>query len=442
MHTSRTISLNDRLRLPVFGLIFCLWPAAASAAGLSTVDLNSQTLAAMVAAFLGPGITATNITYSGDNSAAGTFSGGTGIIGFPSGLVLSSGNIDGIIGPNVSSPSSTDFNGPGDPDLDILTGVSTHDAAVLEFDFVPSSSSLSFNYVFGSEEYPDFVGSFNDGFALFVNGVNVALVPGTSTPVTINNVNSGVNSSYFVSNNPPGSTFTPLGTLNTQLNGLTTVLTATASVNPGVTNHIKIAIADAIDGALDSAVMLQANSFVIPTATFTPSPPLTPTPTFSITLTPTHSDTSTPTPSFTASFTPTISQTFSVTQTFSITPTFSMTPTVTPTPTITPTFTPTPLPLRLHLPPASPDPATGGQIWLPWYVSTPSDVDIEIFDIAGERVRSLPVLASPAGTSERVWDLKNDSGQGVGSGIFIYRVRAVSARGEIDKAFAKCAVAK
>ena len=122
--------------------------------------------------------------------------------------------------------------------------------------------------MFGSEEYNDFVGSnFNDVFAFFVNGVNFALIPGTATPVSINNVNNGnanqgvlgsgpcANCAFYVDN--------ATGARNTQLDGFTTVLTFVAPVNPGVSNVLKLAIADTSDSALDSAVFLQAGSLQV-----------------------------------------------------------------------------------------------------------------------------------------------------------------------------------
>ncbi len=82
-------------------------------------------------------------------------------------------------------------------------GHATNDAAVLEFDFVPTQGTASFRYVFASDEYLEFVDQFNDVFAFYVDGVNIALIPGTNTPVAINTVNPGDNASFFV-NNPSG----------------------------------------------------------------------------------------------------------------------------------------------------------------------------------------------------------------------------------------------
>jgi|GEM_PF-1351033 len=244
---------------------------------LVTYDLNSGlTPTDLVNTLLGGGVAVSNVTYSGVNIAAGNFSGGTGIIGFEGGIILSSGNISSVKGPNVGDGTTTNNSLPGDADLNaLIPGYTTYDATVLEFDFVPTSSVVTFQYVFGSEEYNEYVNTaFNDVFGFFVNGINVALIPGTSTPVSINNVNGGGpifgtnpnNSAYYINNDlTDGGPF-----FDTELDGLTVVLTATVNVNTGVNNHIKLAIADAGDHILDSDVFIKAASFTAPLLTLTP----------------------------------------------------------------------------------------------------------------------------------------------------------------------------
>jgi hypothetical protein len=196
-----------------------------------------------------------NVTYTGASIAAGTFTGGDGIIGFNSGIILSTGSAAGVAGPNNSGNSGVNNGTPGDPQLTALAGVQTFNAAVLEFDFIPRVNQISFQYVFGSEEYLEFVGSqFNDVFGFFVNNVNVALIPNTMTPVAINTVNNITNTQFFINNSN--------GQFDTQMDGFTVVLTATATVIPNQLNHIKLAIADAGDAILDSWVLIQASSFL------------------------------------------------------------------------------------------------------------------------------------------------------------------------------------
>ncbi|HTS17848.1 MAG TPA: choice-of-anchor L domain-containing protein [Verrucomicrobiae bacterium] len=259
----------------LWGACFLMAVVTAQAA-LRTRDLGQgSTPEDMVNALLGGGVSVSNIQYTGATNASGVFCGGDGIIGFDTGILLTSGSAANVIGPNNSPSASTDNGLPGDSDLDQLTsGLPTFDAAVLNFDFVPSSSTVQFSYVFGSEEYNEWVGSpFNDVFAFYVNGVNYALVPGTTLPVAITNVNNGFstgvsagpceNCQYFIDNVDAH--------LNTQLDGLTTVLTLTAPVVPNQVNHMKIAIADTSDHALDSAVFLQAGSLRSGTTTNAPT---------------------------------------------------------------------------------------------------------------------------------------------------------------------------
>jgi len=247
--------------------------------GLVTADLDSGLTPTDLANMLmGGGVTISNVNYSGANIAAGTFSGGTGIIGFESGIILSTGNVSSVVGPNVADATTTANYMPGDADLDaLIPGYETYDATVLEFDFVPTSNVVTFEYVFGSEEYNEFVHSmFNDVFGFYVNGVNCALIPGTwvVTPVSINNVNGGwypygtnANNSAFYRNNDLDDGG---GSINTELDGLTVVLSVTTTVYAGETNHIKLAIADAGDYILDSDVFIKAESFVAHNLVLTP----------------------------------------------------------------------------------------------------------------------------------------------------------------------------
>jgi len=251
-------------------------PVTTKAAAITTQDLNSgQTPTDLVTALLGPGVSVSNVTFIGANSAAGTFAGGMGIVGFDSGIMLSSGNIAFAPGPNTQDDVSGVNAGIGDPDLTgLIPGYTTFDAAILEFDFQCTGTQIiQFQYVFTSEEYNEWVNSpFNDVFGFFLNGVNIALVPGGSgTPVSINNVNCGnpynpPDGSFcnlFINNDcndiPPG-TFPCTGAQDIQMDGMIVILTATGTLSPGI-NHIKLAIADAGDQVLDSNVFIQGQSF-------------------------------------------------------------------------------------------------------------------------------------------------------------------------------------
>jgi uncharacterized repeat protein (TIGR01451 family) len=229
---------------------------------ITTTNLGSTTEQQLAQLLAGPGVTVSNVNFIGANVAGGTFSGGLADgLGIESGVMLSSGDIANGVGPNDQDGAGTCNGTAGDADLDAILDQpgATHDAAVLEFDFMPATSTVSFRYVFASEEYNEFVGSINDIFAFFIDGQNVALVPGTSTPVSINTVNLGSNSSFYRDNDRDSGLPTPFGT---QFDGFTTVLTATQTLTAKVNHHIKLVIADNFDCILDSAVFLQAGSFV------------------------------------------------------------------------------------------------------------------------------------------------------------------------------------
>jgi hypothetical protein len=233
----------------------------------------------MVNEILGPGVTLVpgSATYTGANSASGTFVDGVSSgINIESGIILTSGTAVDAVGPNQngavpeilggggSSDDTTTILGlGGDPDLTILAGFDTYDASVLEFRFTTASKGdLAFNFVFASEEYIDYVNSpFNDVFGFFVDGVNIGLVPGTTDPITVNTVNPVSNTAYFnqnISVSPP-----PPAPFDIEYDGFTTVITAQLlDLNAGE-HTMKLAIADGSDHILDAAVFIEAGSFQI-----------------------------------------------------------------------------------------------------------------------------------------------------------------------------------
>ena len=227
--------------------------------------------------FLGQGVDVINVTYTGDNAAIGHFTGGQNIFGINEGLVMTTGaaslagNVSNLGGSNGQANS-----GGTDPDLVSIAGFNINDAAIYNITFVPSADTLRFDYVFGSDEYPDFVCSINDVFGFFISGpgitgpyqnmaTNIALIPGTTIPVGVNTVNGGGftatsscnpnNSQFYVDNDLPNAPF-PF-----EYDGFTKILTATAIVTPCDTYNIKLAIGDAVDAIYDSGVFLAANSF-------------------------------------------------------------------------------------------------------------------------------------------------------------------------------------
>lgn len=250
---------------------------------------------------LGGGVTASNITFNGmpgnlQNEQIGTFNGSSSNIGLPAGVLMGTGDINVAPGPNTGGGSSQGGGnfGAGDADLTQISGVNHNDAAILEFDFIPTGDTLRFRYVFASEEYDEYVcGSVNDAFGFFLSGPgfagpflngaeNLAIIPGGNIPVSINTVNLGVagsttggNAANCLALDPnfaANSVYyqTNAGGLTVEYDGFTVVLTAFALVNCGTQYHIKMAIADGGDTVFDSGVFLEAGSFtstgnVIPT---------------------------------------------------------------------------------------------------------------------------------------------------------------------------------
>ncbi|MDJ0899227.1 MAG: choice-of-anchor L domain-containing protein [Xenococcus sp. MO_188.B8] len=195
-------------------------------------------------------------------------------IGIDSGIILSTGEISDASGPNVEDNTGQALFTPGDSDLnmildpessdrDELADGDTNDAIFLEFDFVPENEEFTFEYVFASDEYNEFANSgFNDIFAFLLDGENIALIPSTTEPVSINNINAQENTKFFRNNDP--SDVAEENLLDIEFDGLTTVLEARGFVTPGKTHHLKLVIADVSDSIYDSAVFLKAGSLSTP----------------------------------------------------------------------------------------------------------------------------------------------------------------------------------
>ncbi|MBP9880891.1 MAG: choice-of-anchor L domain-containing protein [Chitinophagales bacterium] len=266
-------TLRSFLRVTLFTLGFTFLQNYVSAQ--LTVD-DSATPEELVTSLVGEGVTVSDITMDCPSGAFGFFECVDCNVGIGSGILLTSGSASLAVGPNNTSSATGDNGAPGDPDLDDIPGIlGTNDACVLEFDLTVTSDTIRFNYSFGSEEYLEFVGSFNDAFAFYISGPgivgseNIALIPGTATAVSINNVNTGSYPEYYVVN---GDGFTaPYNTDDyyIQYDGFTTVLEAKRNVIPCETYHLKMAIADDLDWAYDSGVFIEAGSLSSPGVTLT-----------------------------------------------------------------------------------------------------------------------------------------------------------------------------
>lgn len=252
---------------------------------------------------LGGGIEVANVKYIGKIGSLGEFESPKSILGLTKGIILSTGNIHKINGPNHAGNFTSKSSLPkdskkiaqirkGDKDLEKIVKEKVYDIAIVEFDFVPINNKLVFNYVFASEEYPEYVGSvYNDGFGFFLSGpdipskTNLAILPDGFTPVAINTINHLSKKRYFRQNFLEGFDKIKYGAKKTyykelpasqksktkfekslmnrlQFDGLTRVLRVEYDVIPYQKYTIKIGIADAGDNVYDSAVLLEAGSFM------------------------------------------------------------------------------------------------------------------------------------------------------------------------------------
>lgn len=255
------------------------------------VDNTTNTPAWLVQNVLaGAGVTVSNITLNGVaattvSNTVGSFDGTASNIGLSDGIIMGSGNVQVAVGPNNSGSATLGGGGtPGiDPDLQAITPNQIYDEAILEFDFIPVGDSIKFRYVFSSEEYDEYVcGSVNDAFGFFLSGPgiagpytngaeNIAIIPGTTTAVSINTVNLGVsgangNAANCAAIDPAWASYNVFynGTntqQSVQYDGWTVVLEAKGAVQCGQLYHIKLAIGDAGDGIFDSGVFLEGGSF-------------------------------------------------------------------------------------------------------------------------------------------------------------------------------------
>ena len=222
-------------------------------------------------------VSVSNFSASGGNFGTGELSYGYfnsngSAFPFSEGIILSTGKLNSAVGPNSNfSDDGTGIGWTGDNDLNLALGLSnTFNASVLEFDFVPNANTISFEYIFSSEQYLLNPSSgqcnYTDGFAFLLKEAststyqNLALIPGTTTPVRVNTVRGSgticppANEAFFDAFNT--------GSYPTSYDGQTKILTAQSVVTPGTLYHIKLVIADEGNARFDSGIFLRAGSFI------------------------------------------------------------------------------------------------------------------------------------------------------------------------------------
>lgn len=210
-------------------------------------------------------------SYAYFNNAGGNFP-------FSEGVILNTWSALNSIGPYVSGNNGGgDTKWNGDSDLDQTLGVNSKNATLLEFDFTPLTNSISFNYIFASNEYQsNFPCRFSDGFAFLIKEnstgssyQNLAIIPSTSIPVSSENIHPLINDFSDISGLHKGCSsinenyFNGFNSASSPINysGQTIIMNAQTSVIIGKNYHIKLVIADDNNEYFDSAIFLQAGSF-------------------------------------------------------------------------------------------------------------------------------------------------------------------------------------
>ncbi|WP_114753338.1 T9SS type B sorting domain-containing protein [Flavobacterium glaciei] len=217
-------------------------------------------------------------SFSGTRNSYGYFNSGTSNFPFAEGVLLSTWSSKNSEGPYISNRGGGNSSWIGDSDLEQAIGITnTVNATILEFDFIALTDFISFNYIFASNEYQDdFPCNYSDGFAFLIKEkntasyINLAVLPESSTPVSSKNIhpliNAIPNSTEPIKSCGPENEFFFGGynTVTSPINyaGQTKVLTAQTNVQPGKTYHIKLVIADQRNQYFDSAVFLEAGSFL------------------------------------------------------------------------------------------------------------------------------------------------------------------------------------
>jgi len=229
--------------------------------------------------FNGTCVDVTSVEFFGEPKQLAFFEGSQSGLGVNAGILFTTGDAIVAVGPN-DMDGKTGGYGNATPDslLESISGGFLFDRSMLHLSIVPHTDSIGFQYVFASEEYCEYVNTqFNDAFGFWIKGPgasnpdgsprNIALVPGTSTPVAINNVNFLSNSGFYVNNTPATGNLCgqwptpPTPAMDAvQYDGFLSVLTASAVVVPDETYEVWIGIADVSDGVWDSGIFLSVES--------------------------------------------------------------------------------------------------------------------------------------------------------------------------------------
>ena len=243
-----------------------------------TVSVNDTSHTATDLANLlldGSCIDPTNISSSSSQSAA-YFNNNGGAFPLTEGIILRSGIAAHTAGMYTGNDLSSSINTNSDPDLDAIAdaisgqNATITDTAFLQFDFTPISSNFNFNFIFASNEYGQWQCGFSDVFAFLITDLttgittNLAVIPGTTTPIAVTTVRDNTHNNGCTSENPnlfDTYNVTNPATSTINMRGYTTTLSATSTLTPNNPYRIKLAIGDFNLQDFDSAVFIDAGSF-------------------------------------------------------------------------------------------------------------------------------------------------------------------------------------
>ncbi|MEP3347094.1 MAG: Hint domain-containing protein [Litoreibacter sp.] len=228
----------------------------------SELPINESASAVQMAnEIFGNGSVVVGASYSGWSQSSGIYSNGDsvapGVTPSDTGVILSTGRASDFTNSNGDSnqDTNTSTNTPGinnDAQFNALAGTNTFDASILTVDFIPDSDTLSLQFIYSSDEYPEFVNSiYQDTVGVWVNGAPVSLAVGNGS-ADIGNVSSSNNVNLYQDNTNDA--------FNTEMDGFTVTLTLTLNVNPGVVNSLRIGIADVSDSNFDSNLLIASGS--------------------------------------------------------------------------------------------------------------------------------------------------------------------------------------
>ncbi len=230
-------------------------------AGVELSINRAATATQMAQEMFGNGVTVVSASYTGDNDSSGIYTGGDavapGVTPGDTGVLFSTGDLRGFTNnaseSNLRTNTTTASSGPNNnPDFNAAAGTNTFDASFIDIDFIPTGDVMTMQFVFASEEYPEYAtGAYQDFVGVWANGVQVDMSVGDGD-IDPSNVNAGSNQNLFNDNTADQ--------YNTEMDGFTVTMTLTIPVNSGQVNSIRIGIADVLDNRYDSTLLIAGDS--------------------------------------------------------------------------------------------------------------------------------------------------------------------------------------